>query len=231
MKYDLIIGNPPYNDSKDSAAKKNNSKEGQANFYKKFIVKAKTQIKPDGQIAFILPPGAHKDFYKSGLFLDKVTMVPNSVWPKPIQTRLWYSSLTPKSKATITNSTLNKILEYDMNILLNREANAGIKVYNYTRPLTVLTKTEYNKMSKGEQAKYAVGFYLTDSTQNKTNLNILLGYFQLYLDGIGKQWHSFNKCLKYKWLEGIGKDITEKDIINHYGLSEEDINNIKSIKY
>jgi hypothetical protein len=227
MKFDLIIGNPPYNDAKDSSAKKNDSKEGQANFYKKFIAKASNMIKPDGQVVFILPPGAHKDFYKNGLFLDKITLVPNNVWPKPIQTRLWYSNKTPKQVATVTNPILSKILEYDMNKILGRESDAGLKVYNYTRPLSIVTKTEYNKLSKKEQNKYAVGFYLSNSDQNKRNLNTLLEFFQLYLDNYAKQWHSYNKILKYQWLEGLNYDITVDNIKTHYGLTDEEIKTVK----
>jgi hypothetical protein len=228
MKFDVVIGNPPYNDIKDSKAKRNSSKEGQANLYKRFISRASSLLDENGTLIYLLPPGATKEFYKNKLFLHKVTLVPNNSWPKPIQTRIWYSTKIPTNNVTITNPVLSKVLEYAPQRILGRESNAGIKAYNYTRPLSILTKTDYNRLDKKEQSKYAVGFYLQDLPQNKTNLHTLLEYFQLFLDDYAKQWHSYNKTLKYQWLEGLQHNITEQDIIEYYGLTKEEIKIVKS---
>jgi len=222
MKFNLIIGNPPYNDSKDSKFKKNGANAGGANFYKKFIDKANIQIKDDGIIAFITPPGAFKSFYKNNLYINGQYFNHINTFGKNIATVTYFAGKNNK-KINIDNIQ-NKFIEFDKNRLTTKSTRNGYFVYSYIKPTKIISFDEWSKLSKKDQSdKYRNSFELSQCDLNKKNLEFLLNFFSGYLNNYGAMWSSFNKKIKYQWLEGLTYEINNIHIQNFYGFNDEEM--------
>lgn len=227
MKFDVVIGNPPYNDGEGAADKKGGSKHMKTNLYPGFIDKAYKVSKDNAIIAFILPHGAFNYFYKSKLWLTHVFFNPTKVWGKQIPTRSWIASKHPSS-AQIVTPIFNKIAKWDANRVVSRNMTPGFKLYNYIRPLKVFTVDEVNNMVKKEAGKNNAPIFLPNTPQNKTNITFLLTFLNKFLDQYSAMWGSYSKTLDYDWLDGLQNNITEQDIQNHYQLTDDEMNTIKN---
>lgn len=235
MKFDVIIGNPPYNDGNESAVKdKHNKKtQGTATYYKYFIQQAFDLLKETGKVAFILPPGAHKYFYSSRFNLDRVHFVDGHCWPKTLVTRLWFASKSLLLLPEITPVIFSKIIDWKQ-FISHGDSKGGICTYNFT--ISTFTQSEekvykrsyVDSLSKEEQAKSNIKWNLYETDTNLANLRTLLKFFHKYLHFFGYQWHSWNNTMDYQWLEGRKTLITEQDIIDHYGLTADEVNTIKN---
>ena len=234
MKFDVILGNYPFNDGVGMETKGlNGAKQGKTNLYKEFIAHSKTVIKPTGIIAVIAPPGAFKSFLDNSLNIQKYYFNNKRCWIKLISTVSWFCSLDPEVKLGSVPTTIqDKLFTNDHTKIRQRASKKehSYYLYNYIKPLKIHNNEEKDRLSIKEQGKYCPPITLTDSEINKTNLHFLLNYLLDYLDNHAAQWHSFNKRLKYEWLEGLDYLITEDDIIKQYKLTQEDINVLNTSK-
>lgn len=230
MKFDVIIGNPPYNDSEGMKSKKNGANAGRADFYKHFIHLSNNLLTPKGLLAFIVPPGAFRTFYSLDFNLYHQYFNPIKVFGKQIATMTYFVGKSPENP--ITNTHLqNKFLRFDKDVLMKRIPRKGYFVYSYIQPTKLISFQKWDSLSNKEKAdKYRNSFNLTQSELNFSNLRFLLNFFSNYLNNHGAMWSSFNKKLKYQWLEGLTYEITEQDIINQYCLTPEEIKIIKGDK-
>tara|TARA_R110000782_G_scaffold221635_1_gene308843 strand:- start:652 stop:1338 length:687 start_codon:yes stop_codon:yes gene_type:complete len=227
MKFDVIIGNPPYNDSNISKIKEANGKLGQATFYKKFIYKAFDLQKENGMTVFILPVGAFKDFYKAGFILQSSDFNHIKVFGKSIATMNYYAT---KGKSLEFSPTLQtKLFETNKDRLLTRLPKThGFILYNFIKPLKIVTSTEWAEFNKKDKGVYLATFNIPTTELNLKNLTTLLTFLHNYIDSLCRNWISVNKRLKYHWLTDLDYEITEQDIIKEYNLTPEDINIIKN---
>ncbi len=234
MKFDVILGNYPFNDGVGMETKGlNGAKQGKTNLYKEFIAHSKTVIKPKGIIAVIAPPGAFKSFLDNSLNIQKYYFNNKRCWIKLISTVSWFCSLDPEVKLRNVPATIqDKLFTNDHTKIRQRASKKehSYYLYNYIKPLKIHNNEEKDRLSIKEQGKYCPPITLTDSEINKTNLHFLLNYLLDYLDNHAAQWHSFNKRLKYEWLENIDYLITEDDIIKQYKLTQEEVDIINTTK-
>ena len=234
MKFDVILGNYPFNDGVGMETKGlNGAKQGKTNLYKEFIAHSKTVIKPTGIIAVIAPPGAFKSFLDNSLNIQKYYFNNKRCWIKLISTVSWFCSLDPEVKLGSVPTTIqDKLFTNDHTKIRQRASKKehSYYLYNYIKPLKIHNNEEKDRLSIKEQGKYCPPITLTDSEINKTNLHFLLNYLLDYLDNHAAQWHSFNKRLKYEWLEGLDYLITEDDIIKQYKLTQEEVGIINTTR-
>ena len=232
MKFDVIITNYPFNNEGGMKSKGlNGAQQGKTNLYKDFISHSTNMIKPKGIIGVIAPPGAYKSFLSNKLNILKYYFNRVDVWGKSIATISWFCSLDPTVKLKNVSTTIqDKILTNDYDKIKKRASKKehSYYLYNYIKPLKVYSNSERNQLSTKDQGKTLPPVTLTDSKINKINLTFLLSYFLDYFNNHGAQWHSFNKRLKYEWLEGLDYSITENDIIKQYNLTQNDIEEIKT---
>jgi hypothetical protein len=230
MAFDIVIGNPPYNDGNGAADKKGGSKHMKTNLYPGFIEIGYKLSKPDGIVAYILPHGAFNYFYKSNLFLTHVFFNPTKIWGKAIPTRSWIATKQPQNTAKIVTPIFEKIAKWEQTRVLNRQMKPGFKLYNYIRPLRVFSVDEINNMDEKEANKNNAPIFLPYSDQNKRNITFLLTFFNKFLDEYSAMWGSYSKTLDYNWLNGLTYDITEQHIKDNYGLTDDEISKVKNAK-
>ena len=225
MKFDIVIGNPPYNDINDSN-KPNGRKFGSANYFINFIHKSKQWSKE--YIMLILPLKAWSSFKKADIKIQKQTFNQCNLFSKDVNTITYYCG---NGKYNFKNTLHDKI--FDFNRLNTQQDKHGYYIYNYvdTYPgKKIWIKSEYDKLlntNRTEWNKFRSHFDIIESEQNLKNLIYLINYFQEYLRKYNYMLYSFNKRWKYKWIENINRDITEKDIINYYRLTPDDVKEIK----
>jgi len=229
MKFDIILGNPPYNDSNDALSKNNNRKGMVAGLYKHFVAKSKTWLNENGCLMFILPAGAFKSFIKNGFKINKSRYNLLDSWGDvSVCTANWYCSLKDNNQYSFTNNVMDKILKQDYsNMNQNvRVKDGGILPYNFYS--SAITRDEFNALEN--KNPYSSGtFRLSNNIQNKTNVNFLMSYLKPYLTKYSYSMYSLTKKMKVEWLEGYNRDITEQDIIDCYGLTESEVKEIKGL--
>jgi len=241
MKFDIIIGNPPYNDSSESGQKKNGATTQGATFYQKFINKSKQLIKDDGTIAFILPGGAYNSFLDEGLVLTHVHHIDGRFWPKVLSTKAWFA-IKPQtgmfySKPTQSPDIFNKILDTKHYQAKAGKGGGAITTYSFTKSCFTeaedkVYKTSYVKSKdKKFQRNNPTQWDLPDTDINVTNLTFLLKWFADWFHFYGYQWYMWNKLFDYKWIDGKTQPITEQDIIDYYGFDENDLKVIKKLEF
>ena len=234
MDFDIILSNIPFNNEGGMKSKGlNGAQQGKTNLYKEFIAHSKSMIKPNGIIIFIAPPGAYKSFLNNSLNILKYYFNSVDAWGKSIATVSWFCSLDPTIELGDVPITIqDKLFTNDHDKIRQRASKKehSYYLYNYIKPLKVYNNDERNQLSIKDQGKTLPPVTLTDSKINKTNLEFLLSYLLNYLNNHGAQWHSFNKRLKYEWLEDIDYVITEDDIIKQYKLTQEEVNIINTTR-
>ena len=233
MKFDVILGNYPFNNEGGMKSKVNGAQQGATNLYKEFITHTASVIKPKGILAVIAPSGAYRPFFNNNLNILKYYFNRVDAWGKSIATVSWFCSLDPTVKlGDVTPTIQDKILTNDHDKIRRRtnKKNHSYYLYNYIKPLKVYTNDERNQLSDREKGCILSPIVLTDIGINKTNLTFLLSYFLDYLNNHGAQWYSFNKRLNYEWLEGLDYLITEDDIIKQYKLTQEEVGIINTTR-
>jgi hypothetical protein len=224
MRFDIILGNPPYNDTQDSLSKKNNRKGMVAGLYKLFISHSRKWIKEDGRLMFILPAGGFKSLLKSGYKINKSRYNPLNSWNGVnVCTANWYCSLKDSGLYDFTYNVMDKILKQDYSKMNQnvRAKDGGIFPYNFYSH--AITREELEVLEN--KNPYTSGtFRLKSTEQNKRNVNILMDYLKPYISQYSFSMYSLTKKLKVEWLEGFDRDITKEDIIEYYQLTKEEIN-------
>ena len=238
MKFDLIIGNPPYNDPTESAQKKNGATTQGATFYQIFINKSKQIIKDDGIISFILPGGAYNSFLNEGLILKHVHHIDGRCWPKVLSTKAWFAHKPKEEILSYPNPTqspsiFNKILNTNHYRVKAKRSGGAITTYSFTKSCFTQTENKVYKTTfvKQQNTKFQrnnpTQWDLPDTDINVRNLTFLLKWFADWFHFYGYQWYMWNKLFDYKWLDGITHNITQQDIIDHYGFSQDDLDFMK----
>ena len=227
MQFDIILGNPPFNDLDGATDKKHGSKHMKTNLYPGFINLASKHIKPNGYVGYILPHGAFRYIYKSGLYVKTVLLNRTRVWGKQIPTRTWIAVTSPTT-TNVGPTIFSKIAKWTHSRVLNRKMTPGYKLYNYIRPLRIYTADEVSKMEEKTANKNNAPIFIPHTVQNKKNLDILLTFFNRYLDQYAAMWGSYSKILDYDWIDGLTYDITEDDIKRYYNLTDGEVKEIKS---
>lgn len=221
MKFDFVITNPPYNDGAQSATKINGSKMASiGSLLPGFIKLACKFVKTNGRIIYVCPPSSEKYFRKEGKHVKKLGFIDNKYWGKRVAAFWWIVD----EDESITNDIvadfgINKIFDYDpKRHSINRSKNV-LYLYNFTtRCIVGINKKHYSDCK----------FNLTPTDLNVKNLTQLIAFIQPYMVKRINSWTAVNKKIKYEWLENLDYEITEKDIIQHYGLTEQEVYNIKN---
>jgi hypothetical protein len=216
--FDVIIGNPPYNDALQTATKVNGSKMSSiGKILPSFIGLACDRINKQGVVLYVCPPSSEKTFRKFGKHINKFGFIHQKHWHKRIATCWWLVS-NNKTETEIAHKGIGKILGYDpAKHRVNRDKNC-IFLYNFATVVRVGPNPFH----------YADGRYnLTPTDLNIKNLDTLIRFIQPWFHNRINSWSSANKKIKYEWLSHLDFEITEQDIINHYGLNEDDIKEIK----
>jgi hypothetical protein len=234
MTFDIILGNPPYNDSQESLQKRNGATTQGGSFYKHFIKLGLQHLAPDGTLAFILPGGAYNSFIKAGGYINHVFHIHGKYWPKVLSTKIWFVNKYPNNTITTNPPVFKKLLTLN-NYRKPQRGGGKITSYSFTASAFTSTqdkifKTSYVKtLSKKEQQHNNTQWELEDTDINLKNITFLLKWFSKWFHYYGYQWYMWNKIFKYQWLEGKTELITEQDIIDYYGLTESEVKEIKHI--
>jgi len=210
MVFDIVIGNPPYNDNNDMQTKSDVKKTGQATFYKLFIDKATTWVKQDGSICYILPPGAIREFTRNNLYINAIKLIPLSAWPKGITAR-WYITSFAKNTTKIVNDDIRPFIKWNQNKLSNsiRISGGGLGGDSMCRPDKIMTNYPGSLPW--------VKLELLPTNTNRDNFKTLLTVLNPYLKRYAFQWSTWHKLIDYQWIEGKTV-LTEQDIKQHYGI-------------
>jgi hypothetical protein len=227
-KFDIVIGNPPYNDEKDSKVKDNVGKTtGAANFYKKFIEKAFELQTEDGITAFILPPGAWRTFEKYGYNVDWVIFNRLDDWGiKKIATQSWVCSKQKRTTQT-KHPILNRIWHWEKKNKVNKD---GLYSYGFLAGTSNKGKIGFTYLKQTNNPEGRSGsknINLSRTPLNRANFLFLLKWLGKFADQYQIQTTPFVNILKYEWLEGLDHKITEEDVVKYYQLTPEQIEIIK----
>jgi len=110
MQFDIIIGNPPFNNSVDNG-KKSAGTGGNSRLYKHFRAKAVSLLKPNGVLAFICLKNIIKDLYKDSNQVDVVNLMTDTEYWK-YNTLYFIERNTPKvSDPVIVGSITSKMFD------------------------------------------------------------------------------------------------------------------------
>jgi len=207
MKFDIVIGNPPYNDNNTSRTI-NKTTMDNTTVLNKWIKYISNQIKQNGIILIISTPGIGRKIEKHGLHIHKLTFIPDKTWIKKISAVWWV--LGKLSKPTfIHNKTINKMMK------INHTPKSG-------------QSCKYDKMHGYIGGNKFYNSYLTNTKQNEVNLETIMKFIQPWVKKMGIiYWINVMRYVDYGWLEGLTYNITEKDIINYYRLTPDDVKEIK----
>ena len=233
MFFDIILGNPPYNDSQESFQKRNGATTQGGSFYKHFIKLGLKSLSPKGILAFILPGGAYSSFIKEGGNINHVYHIHGNNWPKVLSTKAWFVSKYKTPTVTQNPPIFNKLLSLNNYRQSKTRSSGKITSYSFTASCFTSTqdkifKTSHVKtLSKKEQQHNNTQWELEDTELNLKNITFLLKYFSKWFHYYGYQWYMWNKIFKYRWLEGLTHEITKEDIIEYYGLTPEEIKEVE----
>lgn len=217
--FDIVIGNPPYNDQEDADHKKGGRMHMSTSFYPNFVAKAKKIVKDGGIVSMILPARGYKPFEKEGLYLSHY--IPNRVddWMKGkmVQTRSFIAS-TEETTPIVTHPILAKFMNLERrNDSVNKKGIALTDFYGSAKRGWAKDQVSLNNN------KITMRINLTASPINLTNFNILYALTVKLFKPYFHKTNSVHDMLDLDWLEGLDREITRKDIMNAYNLTPEDM--------
>ena len=119
MKFDIIVGNPPFNkvsgDQKTNKHEKNITQiAGKTDLYKDFTVRSFNYLKPDGKLCFVVLKNIYPKFYTDKILKNKHIDIINFMDTKHwlYNTVYFLMSNSPRtSKPIITNLLYNKLFD------------------------------------------------------------------------------------------------------------------------
>lgn len=212
MKFDVVIANPPYNDSHSVGKAGDKRTMNRSQILPDFISKFSQWTKQDGHLLFLSTPGVGQYIEKNKMNIRQYHWVPSKAWAKPINAVWWYATHT-KGNQFIHNEAANKVFK--------------IKHYRRKRNEPCFF---YDKMvgQIGAAAKYEAvahhAAYLPPTEMNIKNFAHLMKFIAPFGKSLGVlYWLNIIRYLDYYWIDGLTTEITEQDIIDHYGLTDEDL--------
>jgi hypothetical protein len=163
MKFDLIIGNPPYNANTAKEESKSLVK-GNRSLYKTFTVESIKFLKPNGVLTFVTLKNIYKDFYENTI-LSKYEvplvnmMLGSNVWE--FNTCYFQLKNTPRtSDPYLTDPLLRKIFNPSNRFQIKSGGSKSFSVSEEVTPYPVVTKLP------GRHGEETVTYSLTEGVDN-----------------------------------------------------------------
>jgi hypothetical protein len=199
-KFDVVVGNPPYATLEQMETKRNGSKMASiGKLLPDFIA---LSCKLASTILYICPPSSEKIFRKQGKHINSLYFINQKHWGKRVAA-IGYIVSDEKTNTIINNPEVSKLLEYNPDRHIVDRDKEVLYLYNFTtRTIVGKTPKHYSDCK----------ILLSPTEQNIRNITILLKYIQPFMVNHINSWTSVNKKLKYSWLEGLNRDITNQDI-------------------
>lgn len=148
MKFDVIVGNPPYQENSDSGKSKGGGKGGDKNLYSKFIRKSNDLLNENGVMLYITPPSifSPKNKNKETLLdqknsLELVKIFDENPFPN-VSTNVCYFMLKNAKKTKTKFLTIDGVLEID----LTENTILPSKINKFT--ISIFDKVFNNQFSK-----------------------------------------------------------------------------------